>query len=151
MLDNMQDSGGPSMIESPEGTLKTLLKEVASSLETPKLLPMCKTSYLISCDASSGLVWDELSKERACLHSNLSTLEIDGLVTNPFVEVRHITSHTDTFGMMVSYILPVALNGSLQPEGLLELLGETSELCNPSPTKAVPWQAWHPRTISVHS
>ena len=98
------------MIESPEGTLKTLLKEVSSSLATPKLLPVCTTSYLISLDGSSGLVWDELSKEQACLHSTLSTLEI---ATNPFVEVRHITSHTDTFGMMVSYILPVALNGSL--------------------------------------
>ena len=114
ILDNMQDSGRSSMIESPEGTLKTLLKEVSSSLATPKLLPVCTTSYLISLDGSSGLVWDELSKEQACLHSTLSTLEIDGLVTNPFVEVRHtITSHTDTVGMMVSYILPVAFNGSL--------------------------------------
>ena len=93
LFDNMQDSGGT---EAPEGTLKTLLKEVASGLEAPKHLPMCTTSYLISLDGSSGLVWDEMSKEQGFLRSTPSSQEADGLVTNPFVEVRRsaITSHT---------------------------------------------------------
>ena len=86
----MQDSRRPSINESPERTLKTLLKEVVSSLEVPKQLPMCMTSYLISRDGSCGLVWDEMSKEQGLLRSNLSSQEINGLVTNPFVEVRHI-------------------------------------------------------------
>ena len=102
------------MNESPERTLKTLLKEVVSSLEEPKRLPMCTTSYLISRDGSCGLVWDEMSKEQGLLRSNLSSQEINGLVTNPFVEVRHIiiASCTDAVGM-VSHILPVAFSGSL--------------------------------------
>ena len=75
----------------PLSELKTLLKDVAASMADSggsKQLPLCTTSYQMSCNSSSGLIWNEMTEEQALHHSSyLQASEIDGLHAELFTQV----------------------------------------------------------------
>ena len=82
--------------QSPDTTavseLKTTLKNI-----TPKLAsigvanqpPLCTTSYLISCDLSTGLHWGKMTPEETLIQSSyLQTEEIETLSTEALKKVH---------------------------------------------------------------
>ena len=75
--------------------LKSLLSSIATRLSTSgdatydaKQFSISTTPYLISCDASTGLVWGKMTKQQAIEHSSYPQVaELDNIDSDLFAKV----------------------------------------------------------------
>ena len=72
--------------------LKSLLSSIATSTSdatySGKQFSICTTPYLISCDDSTGLAWDKMTKQQAIEHSSYpQIMELDSLDSDLFTKV----------------------------------------------------------------
>jgi len=70
--------------QSPDTTalseLKATLKNIIPKLASTGVVKLCTTSYLISCDLSTGLQWRKTTAEETLIHSSyIQTEEIETL------------------------------------------------------------------------
>lgn len=80
-LVSSQDYQSPdtTALSELKATLKNIIPKLAST-GVAKQLPLCTTSYLISCDLSTGLQWRKTTAEETLIHfSYLQTEEIETL------------------------------------------------------------------------
>ena len=80
-LVSSQDYQSPdtTALSELKATLKNIIPKLAST-GVAKQLPLCTTSYLISCDLSTGLQWRKTTVEETLIHfSYLQTEEIETL------------------------------------------------------------------------
>ena len=86
-----QDGQSPDTIALSD--LKAALKDIAPKLVSAgghKQVPFCTTSYLISCDLSTGLQWGKMTAEQAFLQSSyLHTGEIETLTIEVLKKVHY--------------------------------------------------------------
>ena len=81
-LISSQDEQSPNTTALSE--LKAILKNIVPKLASAgvaKQLPLCTTSYLISCDVSTGLQWEKMTAEQtlhqsSCFHTETLTFEV---------------------------------------------------------------------------
>ena len=81
-LVSSQDEQSPdtTALSELKAVLKNIVPKLASTGVT-KQLPLCTTSYLISCDLSTGLQWGKMTAEQtlhqsSCLHTETFTFEV---------------------------------------------------------------------------
>ena len=78
--------------QSPDTTalseLKATLKNIIPKLASTGVVKLCTTSYLISCDHSTGLQWRKTTAEETLIHSSyIQTEEIETLTIEALKKV----------------------------------------------------------------
>ena len=84
-----QDGQSPdtTALSDLKATLKNITPKLASA-GVVKQLPLCTTSYLISCDISTGLQWRKMTAEETLIQSSyLQTEDIETLSTEVLKKV----------------------------------------------------------------
>ena len=85
-----QDGHSPDItaVSELKATLENITPKLAST-GVAKQLPLCTTSYLISCDLSTGLQWRKMTTEESLIQSSyLQTEEIESLSTEALKKVH---------------------------------------------------------------